>query len=574
LGDNPFDIFGSGKSTFDTIAKGARVGVKVSREMQARRVYAEVARELGEDAAQMAAEAVRAGQSPQAVIARARKAQEEKRDRDAKLASPPPLFGSARFATRQELAPVLRDRADFDTPSSILLGAYEDPDEPERPAFVHWDDAGHLMTLAPTRAGKATTVIIPNLLRYRGSVVVFDPKGELYAATSKWRRENVGPVYRLAPFDDGGDPETAGYVRNRFNPLAHVHGAREARGLATLLFPRDPRSPEFFSDDAISFVTAVIMYVLEAAPPERQTLAEVRRFLLEPEDKLRRLVEDMRFSSHELVVEAANNVLGKSRDRGLPNLRDTLQSKFAMWSDERIIENVSGSDFDFADLKSGRATVYVEMPLEALEAYGPWVRVVLMSALDAMLRTRAQPDISVLFVLDEFLALGPFEEFRNAIRTHAGAGVRLWFFLQDLGSLELYYPNGGWKPFLNCAVKQYFGTNDFGTAELISRDLGQKTVAYLSQSTGDSASSHGGDWTRESQGANVGMSRGESVQYAPRALMQPDEVKELLSGWLGKGTRRAILDLSNVRRPFKTFLADYELSATCRERVGVLKRAT
>jgi Type IV secretory system Conjugative DNA transfer len=35
----------------------------------------------------------------------------------------------------------------------------------------------HLMTIAPTGAGKGVGVIIPNLLRYTGTVIAIDPKG-------------------------------------------------------------------------------------------------------------------------------------------------------------------------------------------------------------------------------------------------------------------------------------------------------------------------------------------------------------------------------------------------------------
>src|SRR5262245_47095871 len=35
----------------------------------------------------------------------------------------------------------------------------------------------HLVTIAPTGAGKGRGVIIPNLLRFEGSVIVIDPKG-------------------------------------------------------------------------------------------------------------------------------------------------------------------------------------------------------------------------------------------------------------------------------------------------------------------------------------------------------------------------------------------------------------
>lgn len=566
---NPFG--GEAKSTFDMIVKGAKAGLKLSREIAARRTYTAVAAELGEDVAQMAAEAVRAGNRPDAIIARARKAKGARDEREKLLNTPPPIFGSARWAQPDELRPLLKGREAFDHPSSILLGAHEG-DGTTPPQFVHWEGDGHLLTLAPTRTGKALTTIVPNLLRYRGSAVVFDPKGELYAMTSKWRRENVGPVYRLAPFDDGNNPATQGFLRHRYNPLAHIRSAKEARELAQLLFPRDPRGVEFFVEDAVAFVTAVILYVLEAAPPERKTLAEVRRFVSGPEDELRRMIGDMRGSRHELVAEAANVVLGKSRDRGFPSLRDTLNTKFSMWGASDIVDSVSGSDFDFADLKQSPATVYIELPFESVEPFAPWVRVVLKSALDAMLHSGPKRGADVLFVLDEFLALGPFEEFRNAIRTHAGAGVKLWFFLQDLGTLEQYYPNGGWRPFMNCAVKQYFGVNDYATAEMLSKVLGTRTVGYVSQSEGGSASSHGSDWTRDGQGANIGVTHGESVHYASRPLLTPDEVRELLGGWTGDGIRRSIVDL-NSHRPFQAMLSVYERSSTCRARVGAAMEA-
>ncbi|TGV75887.1 transporter, partial [Mesorhizobium sp. M2D.F.Ca.ET.145.01.1.1] len=99
---------------------------------------------------------------------------------------------------------------------------------------------------------------------------------------------------------------------------------------------------------------------------------------------------------------------------------------------------------------------------------------------DAMENNRRLPDIPVLFILDEFLNLGPFPEFRAAIRTHASTGVRLWFFLQDVMSLQEQYPGNSWQPFLNCSVKQFFGVDDPITGELIGKYLGHETLAYLS----------------------------------------------------------------------------------------------
>jgi hypothetical protein len=107
---------------------------------------------------------------------------------------------------------------------------------------------------------------------------------------------------------------------------------------------------------------------------------------------------------------------------------------------------------------------------------------------------------------------------------------------------------------------------------MISRTLGQRTVAYMSNTSGGSVSSHGGGWMQDSQGANIGFSTGESVQYAAQPLMQPDALKALLSPWVGKGLRRGVLELSSAARPFLTFLSSYENSAECFRRVGAATR--
>ena len=47
---------------------------------------------------------------------------------------------------------------------------------------------GHLLTCAPTGAGKGISGVIPNLLEYPGSAFVLDFKGETYAVTARARR--------------------------------------------------------------------------------------------------------------------------------------------------------------------------------------------------------------------------------------------------------------------------------------------------------------------------------------------------------------------------------------------------
>ena len=62
-------------------------------------------------------------------------------------------------------------------------------------------DDRHAMTIAGSRAGKGRAAIIPNMLRYPGSVLAIDPKGELALATAQVRATSLGQrVCVLDPF--------------------------------------------------------------------------------------------------------------------------------------------------------------------------------------------------------------------------------------------------------------------------------------------------------------------------------------------------------------------------------------
>jgi len=564
MSGNSFDPFGDLGSSISKGWKMGKWGYQLGRNWRAKRIRAQVEAEYGPEVGEAVEAAVRSGRDPSTILERAKRAKADADTRADMLANPPALHGSADWATREELGPFLKERDGFDTPSSILLGGYFEEGEPAR--FIHWDEDGHLLTLAPTRSGKAQTVIIPNLLRFRGSCIVLDPKGELFAATSAWRAENVGPVYRWAPFED----DTSPLPRHGFNPLAQIRSEADARSLAEQLFPRDPRAPDFFTEDAVSFLTALILFVLHKVPEDRRNLSQVFKLASLPLPTFMALLKErLAVSGIPTVEAAAINVLGKSADRGIPNLRDTLNAKIARWSSPPLLASLARHDFDFGGLKDRPATIYLDIPFDMMQPYAPVLRVVLKAALDAMLANKAKPIIPVLFVLDEFLQLGPFPEFRNAIRTHAGAGIRLWFFLQDIAGIEEHYPDS-WKPFFNCSVRQFFGIDDPFTAKMISSDfLGTRTVAYRATNSGfnvNAGSSGGSGGASDNSG--LSLSTNESIHFLPRPLMTPEEVMRELSGWKGDGIRRGIISMRGVV-PFKVHLVVHGKSDVCRQRLGM-----
>ena len=140
--------------------------------------------------------------------------------------------------------------AGFGPSGGVLLG-FERPasagapgTEP-LPRAVWREGEGHLLTIAPTGAGKGTGCIIPTLLTWDGPAIVVDPKGENYAVTADRRRKLGQRVKVLDPFGITGT-----LVADALNPFDILAGranvsADDAAVIARLAvqgsaLPRDP----------------------------------------------------------------------------------------------------------------------------------------------------------------------------------------------------------------------------------------------------------------------------------------------------------------------------------------------
>ena len=86
----------------------------------------------------------------------------------------------------------------------------------------------------------------------------------------------------------------------------------------------------------------------------------------------------------------------------------------------RIVDSTSASDFRFADLKERPGTVFLCLPPDRLDAYARWLRLLVSQAVTDMARSPARPDKPVLFLLDEFAALGRLDPVERAMGLMAG----------------------------------------------------------------------------------------------------------------------------------------------------------
>lgn len=554
MGSDPFKGIPGGEE-LQSLGQGWRWGVTLGRGISVwflRRRLTSAGYPV--TAVEAAVAAAREGKSYRGILAQADEAMELRVRQMEMRKNPPKVFGSARWAT---LAEARDANLIGNQPSQALrFGTFEKDDE----ALV-WAGESHLLTVAPTRTGKGTTQIIPNLLSYTGSCVVLDPKGELYAATADWRREHVGPVHVLNPFE----LDAVGQHTDALNPLDLIETDHDATKLAEMIYPRtlDDRQ-KFFDNEAIGFLSAVLLFSAKYAPPPHRNLGTIRDTISSLNADFYGLTKAMASEGMPNAIRnAAANVLSKTRDVGLPRLIDSLSQHMRIWDTEGLRTATRQSDFDFRSLKDRPTTIYLALPFEELRTYSTYVQIIFAAALDAMQQNPSVPKLPVLFILDEFLALEPSERFVDALRTHASFGARLWFFLQDLPTLEQKYPTT-WKSFLQVETKTFFGTDDPHTAELISNYLGEKTETYEIPKY-SSATSSSGD-------SSLSFTISEDIQLTSRRLMKPDEVIEFLSSKDPTKPRHAIHFMRGIR-PIRATLIPWFLDEQLVQRLHPLGRS-
>ena len=407
--------------------------------------------------------------------------------------------GSARFATDRETRPLAQNG------EGLLIGR-----DRKSGKLLRYAGPAHLLTIAPTRTGKGVGTIIPNLLDYPGSVICIDPKGENARITAR-HRAKFGPVHVLDPFGVTGIASAAFNPLDRLDP-AGLDLADDAMTLADALVYDAPgeAGEAHWNEEAKALIAGIILAIVTSEPPATRTLATLRDRLTLAPQAFAVMLETMQ-AQGGLAARAANRHLGKS-DREAAGVLSAAQRHTHFLDSPRMSAVLERSDFTFADVKARATTVYLVLPPDRLATYARWLRLMLAQGLTDLARAPASPARPVLFLLDEFAALGRLEPVERAMGLMAGYSIQLWPILQDVHQLRALYERRAGTFLSNAGVLQVFGVNDHDSAKLVSDLLGQETVVFETMS-------------RAIDSDETGISFGS--QHVARPLLTPDEVRTL-----------------------------------------------
>lgn len=431
------------------------------------------------------------------------------------------LHGDARFA---DLADLKKAGLLEKTPESIIVGRYKG-------RYLYINGALHVITVAPTRSGKTTSIAIPVLLTYEHSMVVLDLKGELFKATSGYRAAQGQRIQVWAPYATDGNT-------HRFNPLSFVSDTPRERiadiqTIGAILYPDEPNKDPFWTAQSRTAFLAFTLAMFDQWDRIKATGLPLDPNVSELYPSFERIYRFSSGDGQESVKEIIQALLDKgavsdqarTAFSGLLGLAEetfssviaTMQAPLQQFLSPVLAAATNATDINVKAIRKQRTTVYVVIPTQKLDESCKLLNIffsaVIGNNLDKQLKEEPDLKHQMLMLMDEFTAMGRVDVWSKRISISASYGVRDLCIIQSRSQLRATYGADDAQNFItNHAASIVFTPREQEDANEYSEMLGYRTLQKKHRSD-----------SRGASGGNVSYNTTEER----RALMLPQEVKEL-----------------------------------------------
>jgi type IV secretion system protein VirD4 len=437
------------------------------------------------------------------------------------------LYGSARWGNEKDLkkfglsqdcgvvlAQQRRAKVSFAVnPSNASLSLRQ---KKSAPLVCHSGGTNTLM-VAPTRSGKGVSSVIPTCLSFPQSMIIYDPKGELFQATAGFRQQ-FSHILKFSPLSR----DTV-----RFNPLEEIDLSEQAFADVGLILSNmfDDSSAgakggddnaAFFTNSAKDILSGLILHVLCSGFYEQKDknlggvlslLSRAASLTKDPlgnetgaaDALLKEMLDNPHFDKtgkesaalHEIIADSASRCLGMN-----PKVRQdvfsTIFSKMGLFQDPYIRYVTEKSDFTLQDFYDSDSplSLYLTVPWSDIGRIAPVFKVLINFMLNKFSRGEASYGSCalknrILFLIDEFPTLGYFPFIAQSMGILAGYGITFYIIVQALNQIVDKY--GANHSFLdNCKTICLFAPGKLEDAKMFSDMVGKESVVKESLSASGS----------------------------------------------------------------------------------------
>jgi type IV secretion system protein VirD4 len=391
------------------------------------------------------------------------------------------IVRTAHWARRRDLRALLaRRRRD----GVFLLGTHG------RTTLVTQPETS-VLVIGPTRSGKTTGLVIPNLFDWHGPAIATSTKSELVDLTAG-HRQSMGPVFVYDPTGEvGGRSRTV-----TWSPITGCEDLDRAWMVASWLSAALQQGGGRGDSDWMHWSESgklLIAPLLFVAAVTGHTIVDVRNWIhgfdiATPMSLLEELLLDPGIAGDADPIRAMSMLASvdqrPERERG--TVFSTVMRIFNVFTERAVAESALSSRFDADEFLRRRGTLYLCTPRQTPERVASLFVGILMTVVTSAYKMadgtpERRLDSNLGLFLDELANVVPIEDLPSLASQGAGRGVMLMSIVQDLSQLRTRYGVDRANTILNnhgCKVVLP-GLSDPETAEVLGRLIGRSTFTDL-----------------------------------------------------------------------------------------------
>ena len=355
-----------------------------------------------------------------------------------------------------------------------------------------WVDDGeyHNLIIGSTGSGKTQCVIFPmvqSLAKHDESMVITDPKGEIYEKTSEMLRRRGYNIVLL----NFRDPSKG----NAWNPLTLPYklwtSGNQDKAIELLddlalniLYDESNKNADpFWEKTSAGYFSGLALGLFEDAKEEEININSISLMTTVGEDKFRGSSTYIKeyFNSKDpagaAYINASSTILSPNETKG--SILAVFKEKIKLFATRvNLSEMLSHSDFDIKDIGLRKTAVFIVIQDEKKTYHSLatiLVKQIYETLIDVAHQNNGKLPVRTNFLLDEFANMPPLKDVTTMITAARSRAMRFTLIIQNFAQLnEVYGEQNAETIKGNCGNMVYLISTELKALEEISKMCGEK----------------------------------------------------------------------------------------------------
>lgn len=353
-----------------------------------------------------------------------------------------------------------------------------------------WVDDGeyHNLVIGATGSGKTQTIIFPTvevLAKHRESMIITDPKGEIYEKTSNMLREKGYEVLVL----NFRDPQEG----SAWNPLSLPYRMYKNGNFdkaiellddlaSNILYEeKSGNADPFWEKTSADYFAGLALALFEDTEEDKVNLNSISLMTTVGEEKFGgstyiKEYFNMKDPAGAAYTNASGTIMAPNETKG--SIISVFKQKIKLFaSRENLSEMLSHSDVDLETIGEKPTALFIVIQDEK-KTYHPLVTILLKQCYETLIATAQRNGgklpVRTNFLLDEFANMPPLKDITTMITAARSRLIRFTMIIQNFAQLDQVYGKENAETIKgNCGNIVYLITTELKALEEISKMCGE-----------------------------------------------------------------------------------------------------